>query len=170
MHANESGDRRLKSEIKALKYWFTWNIWKLVQIYWWTWTFSAYFGAVVCNLCEIGKICSDIFRIAVYKAIYPSLGTLTDLVAAIDQATLDGVDILTLSIGPDEPPDDTLTFLRIFEIFMLSARKAGVFVVQVAGNHDPDLYSIVSYSPWAVGVAASCTDRSYFYNLILGNG
>lgn len=26
-------------------------------------------------------------RIAVYKAIYPSLGTLTDLVAAIDQVT-----------------------------------------------------------------------------------
>ncbi|KAK1364787.1 hypothetical protein POM88_040348 [Heracleum sosnowskyi] len=81
-------------------------------------------------------------RIAVYKAIYPSLGTLTDLVATIDQATLDGVDILTLSIGPDEPPDDTLTFLSIFEIFI----------------------------PWAVGVAASGTDRSYFCNLILGNG
>ncbi|WOH11497.1 hypothetical protein DCAR_0830984 [Daucus carota subsp. sativus] len=109
-------------------------------------------------------------RIAVYKAIYPSLGTLTDLVAAIDQATMDGVDILTLSIGPDEPPDDTLTFLSVFEIFMLSARKAGVFVVQAAGNHGPDQYSVVSYSPWAVGVAASTTDRSYSCTLILGNG
>ncbi|KAL8104163.1 hypothetical protein AgCh_028411 [Apium graveolens] len=109
-------------------------------------------------------------RIAVYKAIYPSLGTVTDLVAAIDQATMDGVDILTLSIGPDEPPDDTLTFLSVFEIFMLSARKAGVFVVQAAGNHGPDIYSVVSYSPWAVGVAASGTDRSYSCTLILGNG
>lgn len=83
---------------------------------------------------------------------------------------MDGVDILTLSIGPDEPPDDTLTFLSVFEIFMLSARKAGVFVVQAAGNHGPDLYSVVSYSPWAVGVAASSTDRSYSCTLILGNG
>lgn len=83
---------------------------------------------------------------------------------------MDGVDILTLSIGPDEPPDDTLTFLSVFEIFMLSARKAGVFVVQAAGNHGPDLYSVVSYSPWAVGVAASGTDRSYSSTLILGNG
>lgn len=83
---------------------------------------------------------------------------------------MDGVDILTLSIGPDEPPDDTLTFLSVFEIFMLSARKAGVFVVQAAGNHGPDQYSVVSYSPWAVGVAASTTDRSYSCTLILGNG
>ncbi|KAK1388445.1 hypothetical protein POM88_016623 [Heracleum sosnowskyi] len=91
-------------------------------------------------------------------------------IRSLRQATLDGVDILTLSIGPDEPPDDTLTFLSIFEIFMLSASKARVFVVQAAGNHGPDLYSVVSYSPWAVGVAASGTDISYFCNLILGNG
>ncbi|KAL6990734.1 hypothetical protein U1Q18_008858 [Sarracenia purpurea var. burkii] len=109
-------------------------------------------------------------RIAVYKAIYPSLGTLADVVAAIDQATADGVDILTLSVGPDEPPEDTLTFLNVFDIFMLFARKAGAFVVQAAGNQGPTPYTVVSYSPWAIGVAASTTDRTYFGSLILGNG
>ncbi|XP_057497496.1 subtilisin-like protease SBT2.4 [Actinidia eriantha] len=108
-------------------------------------------------------------RIAVYKAIYPSLGTLADVVAAMDQATLDGVDILTLSVGPDEPPEDTLTFLSVFDLFMLSASKAGVFVVQAAGNHGPGPYTVVSYSPWAIGVAASTTDRTYPATLILGN-
>ncbi|XAR53811.1 Cucumisin [Bertholletia excelsa] len=108
--------------------------------------------------------------IAVYKAAYPSLTTLTDVVAAIDQAASDGVDILTLSVGPDEPPEDTLTFLGVFDIFMLSARKAGVFVVQAAGNRGPDPYSVVSYSPWVVGVAACSTDRTYAGVLILGNG
>ncbi|KAF5943587.1 hypothetical protein HYC85_017664 [Camellia sinensis] len=109
-------------------------------------------------------------RIAVYKAIYPSLGTLADVVAAIDQAAQDRVDILSLSIGPDELPEKTLTFLNVFDIFMLSARKAGVFVVQAAGNKGPSPYTVVSYSPWAMGVAACTTDRTYTATLVLGNG
>ncbi|XP_022869586.1 subtilisin-like protease SBT2.4 [Olea europaea var. sylvestris] len=109
-------------------------------------------------------------RIAVYKAIYPTIGTLTDVLAAIDQAVLDGVDILTLAIGPDSPPEDTLTFLGMFEIFMLAAHKAGVFVVQAVGNQGPGPYTVASYSPWAVGVAACGTDRSYPGTLVLGDG
>ncbi|XP_042028494.1 subtilisin-like protease SBT2.4 [Salvia splendens] len=109
-------------------------------------------------------------RIATYKAIYPTVGTLADVLAAIDQAVLDGVDVLSLSIGPDGPPDDRVTFLGAFDIFMLSARKAGVFVAQAVGNQGPAPYSVVSYSPWSFGVAASNTDRSYPGTLILGNG
>ncbi|KAL5729851.1 hypothetical protein ACHQM5_002746 [Ranunculus cassubicifolius] len=109
-------------------------------------------------------------RIAVYKAIFPTVATIADVISAIDQATHDGVDILTLAIGPDEPPEDTITFLSVFEIFMLYAQRAGVFVVQAAGNHGPDPSSVVSFSPWAVGVAASGTDRSFSGSLILGDG
>ncbi|KAJ4842754.1 hypothetical protein Tsubulata_013375 [Turnera subulata] len=109
-------------------------------------------------------------RIAVYKAVYPTIGTLTDVIAAIDQAVLDGVDLLTLSVGPDEPPEDTLTFLSVFEVSILYARRAGVLVVQAAGNHGPDPSSVVSYSPWALGVAACSTDRTYPATLLLGNG
>ncbi|XP_056687122.1 subtilisin-like protease SBT2.4 [Spinacia oleracea] len=109
-------------------------------------------------------------RIAVYKAIYPTVGTLTDVLAAIDQAVKDGVDILNLSVEPDEPGEDTITFLDVFEIFTLLARRAGVFVVQAAGNKGPDPSSVVSFSPWSVGVAACSTDRSYPATLFLGNG
>ncbi|KAM1540688.1 hypothetical protein ACFX10_005331 [Malus domestica] len=109
-------------------------------------------------------------RIAVYKAVYPTVGTLTDVVSAIDQAILDGVDILTLSVGPDEPPEDTVTFLSAYDIAMLSARRAGVFVVQATGNQGPGISSVVSYSPWAVGVASSGTDRTYPGSILLGNG
>lgn len=80
------------------------------------------------------------------------------------------MDILSLSVGPDEPPEDTLTFLNLFDIVMLFARRAGVFVVQAAGNHGPDPSTVLSYSPWTVGVAASGTDRSFPGSLILGNG
>ncbi|XP_051128798.1 subtilisin-like protease SBT2.4 [Andrographis paniculata] len=110
-------------------------------------------------------------RIAMYKAIYPTIGTLTDVLAAIDQAVADGVDVLTLSIGPDGPPEEgTLTFFGAFELFMLSANKAGVLVVQAAGNHGPGPYSVISYSPWSVAVASSNTDRTYPGTLVLGDG
>ncbi|GAB4826540.1 hypothetical protein Ancab_033434 [Ancistrocladus abbreviatus] len=109
-------------------------------------------------------------RIAVYKAVYPSIATLADVLSAIDQAVKDGVDILTLSVGPDEPPEDTITFLNVFEIFLLLARRVGIFVVQAAGNKGPGPNTVVSFSPWAVGVAACSTDRSYPATLILGNG
>ncbi|CAH8388063.1 unnamed protein product [Eruca vesicaria subsp. sativa] len=109
-------------------------------------------------------------RIAVYKAIYPSIGTLVDVIAAIDQAIIDGVDVLTLSVGPDKPPVDKPTVLGIFDLAMLLARKAGVIVVQAAGNHGPFPSSVVSYSPWVIGVAAGSTDRSYPASLILDGG
>jgi hypothetical protein len=80
------------------------------------------------------------------------------------------VDILSLSVGPDEVPEDTLTFLSLFDIVMLFARRAGVFVVQAAGNHGPDPSTVLSYSPWTVGAAASGTDRSFPGSLLLGNG
>ncbi|XP_024023201.1 subtilisin-like protease SBT2.4 [Morus notabilis] len=109
-------------------------------------------------------------QIAIYKAVYPTVATLTDVISAIDQAVLDGVDILTLSVGPDEPPEDTITFLNLFDIALLFARRAGVLVVQAAGNKGPGPSTVVSFSPWAVGVAASGTDRSYPGCLLLGNG
>lgn len=83
---------------------------------------------------------------------------------------IDGVDILTLSVGPEEIPDDSVTFLGLFELAMLFARRAGVFVVQAAGNNGPGPYTVISYSPWAVGVASANTDRTYPGSFVLGDG
>ncbi|XP_072956541.1 subtilisin-like protease SBT2.4 [Typha angustifolia] len=108
-------------------------------------------------------------RIAVYKAIYPAGGSVADLVAAIDQAAQDRVDVIVLSVGPDEPPVDVLTFMNVFDISLLFARRAGIFVAQAAGNKGPGEASVVSFSPWAMGVAASSTGRSYNPTLVLGD-
>lgn len=80
------------------------------------------------------------------------------------------MDILSLSVGPNEPPESTVTFLSMFDISLLFARKAGVFVVQAAGNKGPASSSVVSFGPWSVGVAACTTDRRYPASLLLGNG
>ncbi|KAK9055277.1 hypothetical protein SSX86_026359 [Deinandra increscens subsp. villosa] len=111
-------------------------------------------------------------RIAVYKALYRMFGGfVADVVAAIDQAVYDGVDILNLSVGPNSPPATTkTTFLNPFDATLLSAVKAGVFVAQASGNEGPLPKTIVSYSPWIASVAAAVDDRRYKNHLTLGNG
>ncbi|KAJ8616948.1 hypothetical protein MRB53_013134 [Persea americana] len=111
-------------------------------------------------------------RIAVYKALYRNFGGfVTDVVAAIEQAVKDGVDILSLSVGPNSPPTTTrTTFLNPFDATLLSAVKAGVFVAQAAGNGGPFPKTLVSYSPWIASVAAAVDDRRYKNYLTLGNG
>jgi hypothetical protein len=79
------------------------------------------------------------------------------------------VDILVLSVGPDEPTADKITFMSVFDIALLSARHAGIFVAQAVGNRGPDTASVSSFSPWAMGVAASTTSRVYNPILLLGN-
>ncbi|XP_060172190.1 subtilisin-like protease SBT2.5 [Lycium barbarum] len=111
-------------------------------------------------------------RIAVYKALYRLFGGfVSDVVAAIEQAVHDGVDILNLSVGPNSPPATTkTTFLNPFDATLLSAVKAGVFVAQAAGNGGPFPKTLLSYSPWIASVAAAVDDRRYKNHLTLGNG
>ncbi|XP_022888225.1 subtilisin-like protease SBT2.5 [Olea europaea var. sylvestris] len=111
-------------------------------------------------------------RIAVYKALYRIFGGfVADVVAAIDQAVHDGVDVLNLSVGPNSPGAATkTTFLNPFDTALLSAVKAGVFVAQAAGNGGPFPKTLLSYSPWIASVAAAVDDRTYKNHLTLGNG
>ncbi|RYR62648.1 hypothetical protein Ahy_A04g020354 isoform A [Arachis hypogaea] len=111
-------------------------------------------------------------RIAVYKALYRLFGGfIADVVAAIDQAVHDGVDILSLSVGPNSPPATTkTTYLNPFDATLLGAVKAGVFVAQAAGNGGPFPKTLVSYSPWIASVAAAIDDRRYKNHLTLGDG
>ncbi|KAF8412909.1 hypothetical protein HHK36_000881 [Tetracentron sinense] len=109
-------------------------------------------------------------RIAVYKALYPFGGYMSDVVAAVDQAVEDGVDILSLSIGPSSVPSGPSAFLNVLEMELLFATKAGVLVIQAAGNGGPSSSSILSFSPWITSVAASITDRKYNNSIKLGNG
>lgn len=81
------------------------------------------------------------------------------------------MDILSLSVGPNSPPATTkTTYLNPFDVTLLGAVKAGVFVVQAAGNGGPFPKTLVSYSPWITSVAAAIDDRRYKNHLYLGNG
>ncbi|CAM6074802.1 unnamed protein product [Sphagnum tenellum] len=110
-------------------------------------------------------------RIAVYKALYRLIGGfIPDVIAACDQAVADGVDILSLSLGPNSPPGGSIsTFLNILDVALLNAVKASVLVVQAAGNGGPYDQTVTSFSPWIITVGAGVDDRSYPNTLTLGN-
>ncbi|KAL4586275.1 hypothetical protein LXL04_010911 [Taraxacum kok-saghyz] len=109
-------------------------------------------------------------HIAVYKALYKSFGGFAaDVVAAIDQAAQDGVDVISLSITPNRRPPGIATFFNPIDMALLSAYKTGIFVVQAAGNTGPSPKSVSSFSPWIFTVGAAAHDRKYSNSIQLGN-
>jgi hypothetical protein len=108
-------------------------------------------------------------RIASYKVCWET-GTggscrTTDLVAAIDQAVADGVDVINYSISGSRT-----NFLDPVEVSFLFAADAGVFVAASAGNSGPGASTVAHPSPWITTVAASTHDRPNLADVTLGNG
>jgi subtilisin family serine protease len=110
-------------------------------------------------------------RIAAYKALWSTedaataSGNTTDLVAAIDQAVADGVDVINYSISGSQT-----SFRDPVEISFLYAADAGVFVAASAGNSGPTTSTVAHPSPWITTVAAGTHDRYSESPLTLGNG
>jgi len=103
-------------------------------------------------------------RVAVYKACwYHAHGRVTcsdaGVLAAMDDAVGDGVDVLSLSLGGMFESPGSLH---------LVAR--GVTVVFSAGNSGPVPGTVEHASPWVISVAAGTVDRSFPTEISLGNG
>jgi hypothetical protein len=81
------------------------------------------------------------------------------ILAAIDDAIHDGVDILSVSIG-----------LAGHEISgTLHAVQRGISVVFAGGNDGPVPQTITNAVPWVTTVAASTIDRAFPTLISLGN-
>ncbi|CAN6219356.1 unnamed protein product [Urochloa humidicola] len=101
-------------------------------------------------------------KVAMYRARAKS-----DIVAAIDAAAKDGVDIISLSLGDDVPHpfyNDALS------IAAFGADRRGVFVVLAGGNTGPSASTVTNVAPWMTTVGAATVDRQFPANLTLGNG
>ncbi|KAM5555027.1 subtilisin-like protease SBT1.1 [Rosa sericea] len=105
-------------------------------------------------------------RIAAYKACWPLGCANSDVMAAIDSAVSDGVDILSLSLGGLSKP----YFRDNIAIASFGAVQHGVSVSSSAGNSGPFRSSVSNTAPWIMTVAASYTDRSFPVIVKLGNG
>ncbi|CAM0879370.1 unnamed protein product [Alopecurus aequalis] len=101
-------------------------------------------------------------RIAVYKVFWgpdATAGTTADLLAAIDDAIHDGVNVLSLS----------LTYPAENSFGALHAVQRGITVVYAGGNNGPRPQTVANTSPWVITVAASKIDRSFPTVITLGN-
>ncbi|EMS50760.1 Subtilisin-like protease [Triticum urartu] len=100
-------------------------------------------------------------RIAVYKSAWGAGGVVhtAPVLAAIDDAIHDGVDVLSLS----------LTDMGENSFGALHAVQKGITVVYAGGNSGPRPQTIQNTSPWVITVAASKIDRSFPTMITLGN-
>jgi subtilisin family serine protease len=109
-------------------------------------------------------------RVAMYKALYSTQdastasGFTSDLVAAIDQAVADGVDVINYSIS-----GTTTNFLDPVQVSFLFAADAGVFVSASAGNNGPATGTVAHPGPWLTTVAAGTHNRNGIGSVTLGN-
>ena len=87
-----------------------------------------------------------------------------DSVKAIEQAVIDGVDVLNYSIS-----GTTTTVVDAVELAFYNAANAGVFVAASAGNSGPGSSTTAHNSPWVTTVGASTFKREEG-TVVLGDG
>ncbi|XP_023884446.1 subtilisin-like protease SBT1.8 [Quercus suber] len=104
-------------------------------------------------------------RVASYKVCW-SVGCFgSDILAGMDQAISDGVDVLSLSLGGGSAPyyRDTIA------IGAFTAVEKGIFVSCSAGNSGPIRASLANVAPWIMTVGAGTIDRDFPAFALLGN-
>lgn len=111
-------------------------------------------------------------RIAMYKVLFYNDdgdgydAAATDVLAGMDQAIEDGVDIMSLSLGFIETP----FFENPIAIGAFAALKKGIFVTCSAGNSGPHGYTMLNGAPWLTTVGAGTVDRELGARVTLGDG
>ncbi|XP_047182022.1 cucumisin, partial [Vigna umbellata] len=108
-------------------------------------------------------------RIAVYKPCWSSGCDDADILQAFDEAIEDGVDIISISLGPRIVEHNDY-FNDIYAIGSFHAMKKGILTSTSAGNTGPEFYTISKNAPWTLSVAASTIDRKFFTSVQLGDG
>ncbi|CAA7056882.1 unnamed protein product [Microthlaspi erraticum] len=111
-------------------------------------------------------------HIAMYKAAWEEGIYSSDVIAAIDQAIRDGVDVISLSLGLSIDDEDGYAGLENDPIAVaaFAAIRKNVFVVASCGNDGPYYWSLINGAPWIMTVGAGTIGREFQGILTLGNG
>jgi uncharacterized repeat protein (TIGR01451 family) len=95
-------------------------------------------------------------RVAMYKVCGAAGCYGSDSAAAVQQAILDGVNVINFSISGGTNP-----YADVVELAFLDAYNAGVFVAASAGNSGPTPETVAHRGPWVTTVAASTQNRAF---------
>ncbi|KAK7406493.1 hypothetical protein VNO78_08120 [Psophocarpus tetragonolobus] len=105
-------------------------------------------------------------RLAVYKVCWGFSCATSDILAAMDAAISDNVNVISLSIG-----GGVREFHRDFiAIGSFAAIEKGIIVSCSAGNSGPTPSSLNNIAPWMITVGAGTIDRDFPSYVSLGNG
>lgn len=104
-------------------------------------------------------------HLAIYKVCTMQGCLSSDILAGMDAAVADGVDILSISLGGGS----SSFYNDPIAIGAFGAMQKGVFVSASAGNSGPFMNSINNDAPWLLTVGAGTMDRSIRATVKLGN-
>ncbi|CAN0908685.1 Subtilisin-like protease [Linum grandiflorum] len=96
-------------------------------------------------------------HLAIYKVCSSQGCPDSAILAAIDAAVSDGVDVLSLSLGGDSAP------------FFDDGIAIGAFGAIKKGNNGPATGTLSNEAPWILTVGASTVDRQMISTVLLGN-
>jgi hypothetical protein len=108
-------------------------------------------------------------KIATYKVLWEAKDATqsgayeSDILAAIEAAITDGVDVINFSVTAADDPASPVS------LAFLAAAKAGIFVAASAGNSGPAASTVQSTAPWVTSVGAHSI-APYYGTVTLGNG
>ncbi|PWA96445.1 Peptidase S8/S53 domain-containing protein [Artemisia annua] len=104
-------------------------------------------------------------HLAIYKVCADSNCPDSDILAGLDAAVADGVDVISISLGIDNVP----FFQDNIAVASFAAVQKGIFVSCAAGNAGPIKGTATNLAPWVLTVGASTTDRKIKATAKLGN-
>ncbi|XP_027350604.1 subtilisin-like protease Glyma18g48580 [Abrus precatorius] len=112
-------------------------------------------------------------RVAAYKVCWSPTDAAScfgaDVLAAIDQAISDGVDVINLSAGGQYLVTPEGIFTDEVSIGAFHAIAKNILLVASAGNDGPTRGSVVNVAPWVFTIAASTLDRDFSGTITVGN-
>lgn len=118
-------------------------------------------------------------HLAIYKVCSKDGCDDSDILAGIDQAIQDNVDVLSISIGSPSRPYQGEKEMGVgprpfyedsIAIGSFSAVRQEILTVVAAGNDGPEGRKVVNDAPWILTVGASSTDRRIRATVRLGDG
>ncbi|WOG94202.1 hypothetical protein DCAR_0313495 [Daucus carota subsp. sativus] len=105
-------------------------------------------------------------RVATYKVCWESRCLGSDVLAGMESAMNDGVNVLSISIGGPSGP----YYSNSIAIAAFTAMEKGIFVSTSVGNDGPAQSSLFNVAPWLMTVGAGTIDRDFPAYVVLGDG
>ncbi|KAK4794467.1 hypothetical protein SAY86_012461 [Trapa natans] len=105
-------------------------------------------------------------QVAVYKVCWLGGCFGSDILAAMDAAIVDGVDVISMSLGGGVLD----YFADPIAMGAFTAMSRGILVASSAGNRGPSPGMVGNVAPWLITVGAGTMDRDFPASVMLGNG